>query len=148
MEFENHQLLEREQELGHISALLEEAAAASGNLLVLEAPAGMGKTQLLNAARGMGQAHDMRILEGRGLELERDLAHGVVRQLFEHTLRLPEDQRQGLLQGAAALACPVLESVESDLPTGRLGLPSRTGRSNTRTALWSSPRSRGRHPIE
>ncbi len=124
MEFENHDLLEREQELGHISALLKEAAGGSGNLVVLEAPAGMGKTQLLTAARAMAQAHDMLILEARGLELERDLAHGVVRQLFEHTLRLPEDQRQGLLQGAAALACPVLESVESDLPTRRPGLPS------------------------
>lgn len=49
------------------------------------------------------------MLKASGGELEGDFAFGVVPQLFEPELRrLPEEERSSLLEGAAALAAPVI----------------------------------------
>ena len=44
----------------------------------------------------------MNLLSGRGSDLERDFAYGVVRQLLESSLRLAEKEHPDLLEGSAA----------------------------------------------
>jgi DNA-binding CsgD family transcriptional regulator len=103
-------LLERERELERIGALLERAwAGGDGSVLVLEGPPGIGKTRLSRAARQEADLLGFRVLAARGTELEREYAFGVVRQLFESTVRsavAAADMR--LLDGAAALAAPAV----------------------------------------
>jgi class 3 adenylate cyclase/DNA-binding CsgD family transcriptional regulator len=102
-------LLEREAELAALAALVA-AAATGGRLLAIEGPAGIGKTRLLGEARGHGRTTGMRVLAARGSELERQLSYGVVRQLFEPVLRsASDDERAGLLAGAAGLAEPIFD---------------------------------------
>jgi DNA-binding CsgD family transcriptional regulator len=101
-------LLEREEELSELAALLEDTAAGRGRLLLIEGPAGIGKTQLLAELQGLAQAHDARVLGARGSELERDFAFGIVRQLLEPLLaRASHEERVRLLDGVAGLAEPV-----------------------------------------
>lgn len=73
-------LLERSGELD----VLRAAAAVAGNgaprFVVIEGPAGIGKTRLLDEFVAESA---MRPLRARCDELERDLPHGVLRQLFE-----------------------------------------------------------------
>src|SRR6476469_3186269 len=76
-------LLERDAELQLISGLVDRASAGEGGLLVVEGHAGVGKTELLRAASGLGEAGGLRVLRGRGSELDRAFAFGVARQLLE-----------------------------------------------------------------
>ena len=102
-------LLERGAELSVIDSLLEQAREGGGRLLVIEGPAGIGKTRLAEEARARAEAMDMETLMARGSELERDLAFGIVRQLFEPLLASASDeQRSALLSGAARFAEPAL----------------------------------------
>jgi len=104
-------LFEREDELARVDALLAAAQAGNGGVLLVTGPAGIGKTMVLEAARERAGEAGMRVLAGRGGELESDFSFGVARQLFE---RLVADagaaEREALLAGAASRALIALES--------------------------------------
>jgi DNA-binding CsgD family transcriptional regulator len=103
-------LLERELEVAELGAAVLRAKAGFGGTVLVEGPAGIGKSELLAAARGLAAKAGMRVLSGRGAELEHEFAHGVTRQLFEPLLvrAAPEDRRR-LLAGAARLCQPIFE---------------------------------------
>jgi DNA-binding CsgD family transcriptional regulator len=110
-------LLERDAELARVRDLCRETAAARGAVLALRGPAGVGKTALVDAARAAGEMAGLVVLAASGAELERDLAFGVVRQLFERPLReLSGNGRAQLLEGAARLALPVVLEPEPNPP--------------------------------
>src|SRR5687767_12937244 len=92
-------LYDRAEELEAMARALDD----HGELVLLEGPAGIGKTSLVHATRAMAEDRSLRVLAGRGAERERQLAFGVVRQLFEPHM----DAAQ--LTGAAALARHALE---------------------------------------
>ncbi|MCW2954177.1 MAG: transcriptional regulator, LuxR family [Conexibacter sp.] len=95
-------LIERDGELSALQAALERAAGGDGVCVVVEGAPGIGKTALLRAAAARARATGMTVLRARGGELERDLPHGVARQLLERA------GVAGPLTGAAALAAPAL----------------------------------------
>jgi DNA-binding CsgD family transcriptional regulator len=98
-------LLEREHELAAIRALLDRGTGA----LLLEGPAGIGKTRLLDAACEAASPEPP-VARARGGEFERDLAYGVVRQLFAPLVeRLPTAERDQVLAGPRALARRALD---------------------------------------
>jgi len=99
-------LLERDQDLGSLDALIDEAAAGSARVALVEGPAGIGKTRLLAEARRRAAANGFRVLAAQGGELEREFSFGVVRQLFEP--ELVKDRAQALA-GAAGPALAVFE---------------------------------------
>jgi DNA-binding CsgD family transcriptional regulator len=102
-------LLERESERTGIDAALDATAAGDGALIVAEGPAGIGKSRLLELARERAGERGFRLLRARCGEFERDLAYGVVRQLFERALVEADDgERAKLLSGSAGLAAPAL----------------------------------------
>jgi DNA-binding CsgD family transcriptional regulator len=104
------ELLERERELGRISACLARAREGSGSLLLIEAPGGVGKSALLARAASDARRGAMRVLEARGAVLEREFSFGVVRQLFEHECSaLDPAQRKAAFAGAAGLAAELLD---------------------------------------
>ncbi len=104
-------LLEREPELRRMQEAIRHAGSAAGGLVVIGGPAGIGKTALLQAAAGMAEQAGVRVLRGRGSDIEQEFAFGVVRQLFEGPLaRAGVEQREALLKGAAQLAGPLFES--------------------------------------
>ncbi len=113
-----HSILEREQELGRISELVEGVARSGrGATLVVEGPAGIGKTRLVEAARGMAVERGMEVCAARGAERERGFAFGLVRQLLDPLLAAADDdERSKLLDGAAALALGALG--ERPVPAG------------------------------
>ena len=105
----SHELLERDDELDRLGRLTADAARGHGAVVVLEGPAGIGKTSLLEAAVQLAEAARLGVLAARGGELERDFAYGVVRQLLERPVgRAAPQQRERWLEGAAALAGPLL----------------------------------------
>lgn len=109
MTFTSAALVERELELARLAAALEVVGGGSGCLLVVEGPAGIGKTSVLDAACAGGRERGFLALAGVAGEFERELGFGVVRQLFESTLRgLSAPERRVLLAGAAGLARPLL----------------------------------------
>ena len=102
-------LLEREAEAEALAVGLTAAARGTGTLCVIQGPAGIGKSALLDEARRHARALGFRVLLARGTELEREIAHGVVRQLLEEPVhRATAAERAALLSGAAGLAAPVL----------------------------------------
>ena len=99
------ELLDREQEIAEISALLEGARSGAGRALVIEGPPGIGKTELLRRTRALARKRGFLALSATGAEVERDFAYGVVRQLLEQPLaQSSSEQRASLLSGAASLA--------------------------------------------
>jgi DNA-binding CsgD family transcriptional regulator len=102
-------LLEREHELAALRETLAGAAAGRPGLVVIEGPAGIGKTRLLAAGRQVAAEAGLRVLAARGGALERGLAFGVVRQLFEVELIARAD----VLRGAAAPAREIFEATAS-----------------------------------
>lgn len=97
------ELFERDLELGLIEGLVQRASDGAGGAVFIEGQAGVGKTELLRAAGKFGSAAGLRVLRGRGTELDRGFAYGVVRQLFE---RRVSDQ-PALLEGGAEPASVV-----------------------------------------
>jgi hypothetical protein len=76
-------LLEREVELAALGSALESAREGGGRLIVVEGAAGNGESALLAASVEQAGRYGLRVLRARGSELERGLAFGAVRQLFE-----------------------------------------------------------------
>jgi DNA-binding CsgD family transcriptional regulator len=116
-------LLEREEELALLDALLAKAHDGQGAVAVVEGPAGIGKSRLLDAARE--RADGCRVLRARGGELERDYPWGVARQLLEASVALaPAEERAELLVGAAVHAGePLGLPVARSSGNGQAGLP-------------------------
>jgi len=103
-------LYEREGELARVDALLAAAQAGRGGALLVSGPAGIGKTVLLGATRERAGQAGMRVLAGRGGELESGFSFGVARQLFEPLLAgAAAAERKALLAGAARRALIALE---------------------------------------
>lgn len=75
-------LLEREHELARLATAIADTAAGRGQVVVIEGVAGIGKSRLLAAACAQGEAAGVRVLEARGLELERDAPFGVAIDLL------------------------------------------------------------------
>jgi DNA-binding CsgD family transcriptional regulator len=112
-------LLERDEELLAIDVAVRAALVGDGTVVVIEGPAGIGKTSLLNSARRRATAYGMTVIASHGAILESDFGFGVVRQLFEPVIAAASAaQRRRLLEGAAALAKPVVaaQDVESGAP--------------------------------
>ena len=111
-------LLERDTELGALEDLVG-SGDSGGVLMAIEGPPGIGKTALMAEAKSRGNEAGMRVLSGRGSELERSFSFGVVRQLFEPLLvSLSEEERADALAGAAALAEPLFNPEQLDVETG------------------------------
>ena len=60
------ELLEREDELGVLAALVAQAAGGDGRVGLIEGPPGIGKTRLVAAARRLAAEAGMRCLCARG----------------------------------------------------------------------------------
>ncbi len=104
-------LEERDEALASVEALLSDARAGRGRVLVVEGPPGIGKTRLLGAVHERANAAGMRTLSARAGELERDFPYGIVRQLFETALAGP--RRDELLRGAAHLVRPLFDIADA-----------------------------------
>ena len=84
---------------------LAAAARGAGSIVSVEGEAGIGKTSLLAHAARSAARRGMRVLDARGRKLERDVAHGVVRQLIGPVLATAtNDEHARWLAGAARLA--------------------------------------------
>lgn len=113
--------LERSRELEALGAAIASAARGRGAAILIEGPPGIGKTTLL--AEAAAAASDHLILTARADPLEQDLAFGIAGQLFEELLTTAsEAERAELLDGAAALAAPVLEATSGAGPVNAQAL--------------------------
>jgi serine/threonine protein kinase len=98
-------LYDRERELTQAAVELDAARSGSGRILLIEGQAGIGKSRLLAELSGMAEERGFDVYSACGIELEREFAYGVVRQLFEYGLhRLTSTERASLFEGAAGLA--------------------------------------------
>jgi DNA-binding CsgD family transcriptional regulator len=102
-------LYERDDELAAIEELVVQAVEGRGAALHLRGAPGLGKSSLIRAAAEVAAGAGVRILAGRGTELEREHAFGVTRQLFGPLL-LDGLFADDLASGAAGLAAPVFEA--------------------------------------
>lgn len=108
-------LLEREAELAELARGLEGAIAGDGGAVLIEGPAGIGKSELIAAVRREAERQGVRALTARAAELERELSHGIARQLLEPVLAAAEpDQRARSFAGPAAL-CQTLFELEEPI---------------------------------
>jgi DNA-binding CsgD family transcriptional regulator len=98
-------LLDREAELGLISAAVASACTGAGAAVLVEGAGGIGKTSLLAQACEQAARAGMTVLTARAAEFESGYAWGVARQLFE-----PATRSAGLVAAgdAATLAAPAL----------------------------------------
>ncbi len=99
-------LLERDRELSAIDDLVARAAAGEGGLIVLEGQAGVGKTELVRAAGAAADAAGLRVLRGRGSELDREFAFNVVLQLLAREAAERPELLTGGAEPAAAVFAP------------------------------------------
>jgi DNA-binding CsgD family transcriptional regulator len=111
-------LFERAGELVCIDARLCAARAGRGSVLLIAGPAGIGKTSLMAATVDRALGTGMRVLSGRGGELEGEFSFGVARQLFEPLLAeaWPAKRRE-LLAGASRQALIALNGADGAVPT-------------------------------
>jgi energy-coupling factor transporter ATP-binding protein EcfA2 len=101
-------LFDREAELGAIEAAVARVVVGEGQVLVVRGPAGIGKSTLLHVAGRLAEDHAVTVLRARAAPFERGFPFGVVRQLFEPTLRRGEPALQDLFAGTANGARAVL----------------------------------------
>lgn len=114
-------LVEREEELAVIEAVLASSRSGVGSVLLIEGPPGIGKSSLLSVARDRAAEMGMRVLCARGTEFEREYPLGVARQCLEPALRRERD-RERLLRGPARLAGPLLLDVLETKETTSVGI--------------------------
>jgi DNA-binding CsgD family transcriptional regulator len=94
-------LLERDDLLEAIAAVLDALEEGDGRALLLEGHAGMGKTRLHEAALDEARSRGVRVLRAAGAELEQNLAFGVARQLIGALLNdLPPAGRRAFMAEA------------------------------------------------
>lgn len=110
-------LVDRDREVTALREAVAGFAAGGPGVVVIEGPAGIGKTRLLAEVGRIATTASVRVLAGRGSQLERSFAFGVVRQLFETLVAAPEGRAQ-LLDGAAASARGVFDLDEGDRVDG------------------------------
>ena len=103
-------LLERDDEQRMLERSVEQAALGNGGAVLVEGQAGVGKTELLRLAGSLGEARGLRVLRGRGSELDRSFGFGVVRQLLERSMR----ESPELLSGGAEPAGAVFTASQGD----------------------------------
>jgi DNA-binding CsgD family transcriptional regulator len=121
-------LQEREGALARVDALLSAAQTGRGGVLLITGAAGIGKTALLGAARERAGQAGMRVLAGRGGELESGFSFGMARQLFEPLLASADAaEREVLLVGAARRALIALEGRAGAGPPEVEGEPPEAG---------------------
>src|SRR3954466_3793438 len=104
-------LLERDEELRQLDAVVDECVVGRGRVVLIEGPPGIGKTQLLEETRTRARERGAAVLSARASELDRDFPFGVVRQLFES---LVASSDRALLDGAAALSAPLFDVPPAD----------------------------------
>ena len=106
--YDDHVLLGRTSECGHIDGLLEGARRGESSVLVLRGDPGIGKTALLCHAEASWDG--LPLLTTRGVETEAELAFAALAELLEPVLdrldRLPAPQIAAL-ESALALRPPV-----------------------------------------
>ena len=111
-------LIERDEQLRRLAAVIETVTSGTGSVLAVTGPAGIGKSSVLRVAAEHARGCGLEVLTARGEDLERELGHGVTRQLLDRPLaRLGDAGRARLLVGAAALAAPVLGLPAAPAPT-------------------------------
>jgi DNA-binding CsgD family transcriptional regulator len=110
-------LLDRDVELGRLSALLAQAQAGRGAVAAIEGPAGIGKTALLTALNERAADRGVRALRARGRVLEAGMAFAVTRQLMEPVVlsASPADRRR-LLAGPARFGAGALGLPQGSAP--------------------------------
>ena len=108
-----HRLLEREDELAAIATALEQAAAGSGRVLAITGVAGVGKTALLRRAGECAEDAGFTVLAASGTPLEREIAFGVARQLFEPPLMALGDAAAHSLASGVILQPPARAGPDS-----------------------------------
>jgi DNA-binding CsgD family transcriptional regulator len=103
-------LLEREQPLRQVAALVHAAREGKGAIVAILGAPGEGKTALLEESCRIAGAAGMAVCRARCSELEQAFALGVARQLLEPPVRALDPQlRAGLLDGPAGLAASPLD---------------------------------------
>jgi hypothetical protein len=102
------ELLEREETLAQVDALIDAARGGAGRMLVVEGAPGIGKSALLRAVAARAAGAGMTVVSATGAELETELAFGVVRGLFAPVTAAAHAAAE-VWDGAAALARPVVD---------------------------------------
>jgi hypothetical protein len=113
------ELLERGDELAALYTVITDLGVGGGGFAVIEGAAGIGKSSLLAEGRARAADAGFTVLHARGTEIERPLAYGVVRQLFEALIRTSGARRRAkLFEGAAAHARQLFEPAQAikDVP--------------------------------
>lgn len=102
-------LFEREVEVRLLHGLVDRAAAGTGGIVLIEAAPGLGKSSLLADVVEYATEAGLGVLRAAGHELEGDYGWGVVRALFDPTLRrMPAEARSEVLDGPARAAATAL----------------------------------------
>src|SRR5712692_570657 len=110
-------LFEREDELAKLESAVGRAFQGEGALILITGPAGIGKTRLLRCGADLARNAGFHVLSARGLELEQELAFGVVRQLLEPELiATSSNDRAELMVGAAELSAQVFAAGPFEMP--------------------------------
>jgi DNA-binding CsgD family transcriptional regulator len=105
----------REPERTQLAALVEQARAGTGSVLVLLGEPGVGKTALLRdltTSQGPGQDADLRVLRTAGVESESPLPYAALHRLLRPVAdygRLPAPQAKALRVAFGLEAGPVVE---------------------------------------
>ncbi|MEV6910219.1 AAA family ATPase [Amycolatopsis sp. NPDC051071] len=98
-------ILEREEDLGRCSAVLESVRTRAGATVVIEGPAGIGKSELVARVCAEAAARGIVPLAVRGNQRDRTLAFGAARTLLARWVAgRPVREQKTLFAGAAALA--------------------------------------------
>ena len=128
-------LVESDGDLAQVQVAIELAVSGEGSLVFVQGPAGIGKTGLLTAFMQRAVSAGFDVFAARCSELERDLTHGVVRQLFERRmLDVTTAVRDRVLAGPAALAADVIMS--GDFATRTSPPATATSRLSTASIGW------------
>ena len=93
-------LVDRARETG-CSGGPSTARGRHASCILIEGPAGIGKTRLLVEAVRLADAAGARVLSARASELERSYGFGIVRQLFEPSVREPGPPGRPVRRAAA-----------------------------------------------